>query len=107
MESLLAYWGKILSVISDRLRLLILVVLFDSDVTGDVGASSVSFSELLKIAGIPRNLLAYHLKILRETNLVKRKYGDRGPYELTGEGNDILQTLGITEELLRSYKNTK
>jgi len=107
MESVFAFWGKMLGAISERIRMLILIVLFDSATTGKVGSSSCTFSELQQIARIPKNALAYHLKILRETNLVKRKHVTRGAYELTNEGYDVLEALGITEELLRAYKTRK
>jgi len=107
MESIFVFWGKMLSAISERVRMLILLVLFDSAVTGEVGSSSCKFSELQKIVQIPKNDLAYHLRILRETGLVKRKHETRGTYELTEEGFGILKALGITEELLRAYRTRK
>lgn len=107
MESVFAFWGKMLGAISERVRMLVLIVLFDSATTGKVGSSSCTFSELQEITRISKNTLAYHLKILRETNLVKRKYGTRGAYELTPEGYNVLESLGITEELLRAYKTRK
>lgn len=101
-ESVLLYWSQILGAATERNRLLILVALLDSDLKNQGKKSSLTFSQLLKITGMKRGDLNYHLEVLDRLGLIEGR--NREPYRISKEGRKILNTLGVTEQLLLTFR---
>jgi RIO-like serine/threonine protein kinase len=99
-ESVLAYWSKLIGGATERNRLLILVALLDSELQSK--HRSLTFSELLKITGLKKSDLNYHLEILHRLELIEGR--NREPYHLSEEGHKILQVVGVTKELLLKFR---
>ncbi|MCJ7425218.1 winged helix-turn-helix domain-containing protein [Candidatus Bathyarchaeota archaeon] len=78
--------------IHDKNRLSILVTLFYEP--------NKAFNDLAREVGIYRQLLAHHIGILKDMNLVECEYEKRGrkltKYRLTDTGVDILHELKLT-----------
>lgn len=102
IEPVFRFWSRIFGVISDKTRLLILLALYDSEVTKKEGSHSLSFSKLREITGLQKSSLEYHLKVLRMMELITNE--KRQPYTITREGLGVLASLGITEHLLKEYQ---
>lgn len=101
-ESLFESWSQIFSVISNRNRLIVLVALFDDYIDNGEG---IPFLGLRQITGLPKNSLNYHINVLRDRWLIENV--PKNPYRITDEGRRVLEKLGITEELLIKYRQTK
>ena len=104
-ESVLSYWSEILGVASERNRLLILVALLGSELEKRDEKSSLTFSQLMKVTGLERNVLNYHLSILDKMGLITGR--NREPYKISKEGYHILQSLGFTDQLILKFERTK
>lgn len=101
-ESVLEYWSKLLSVAVERNRLLILIALLDSEISGET--SSLTFTQLKAKTKLNRNSLNYHLMVLQNMGLIEKR--ERKPYHITEEGKHVLTSIGMTEQLLRTFQQT-
>lgn len=88
---------KELEIISEKTRYKILLTLLASE-------NSLSFSQLKSyLPSIPENNLNYHLKILKENDLIKnekrmgyKRSEPRSFYSLSKKSLDLLGSLGLT-----------
>lgn len=95
---------------SNKTRLGIIIALFDSMITEGVGTRSMSFTDLREVFGLSKSELSYHLKILKNSDFIKREVLERPnkkrytSYELTEEAIQFLNKLDINEETIREYR---
>ena len=100
-------FGKINSValLSNKVRLKILLALFNSEVFSlnkkKLGTHSHTKSQLKKIVEIERDALDYHLNLLIDTHLVDRdkKYDEY--FHITEDGKQVLKEFGATKKLIQ------
>lgn len=89
------------SVLANKIRLKILLALFNSDVfkVKKLG-SSHSFRELSNIVGVDGSDLHYHLSIMVSSDLIEKIGKSKGIYHITGDGKSILKMFGVDSKLV-------
>jgi predicted transcriptional regulator len=90
---------SILSLITSKHRLMILISAYIGKYQRNL-IECLTLDDLLKITGLPKKELIKEIKILINAHLLKLS---NGSYSITELGCQVLQNLGVTEELLKEY----
>ncbi|MEE9525677.1 MAG: helix-turn-helix domain-containing protein [Candidatus Woesearchaeota archaeon] len=83
--------------LSNKIRLKIVLAIFNTEVLG-IG-NSLKKNEINKLIKIERHALKYHLDILKDTGMIKkRKYKDGFYFQTTPRCIETLKMLGINNQ---------
>lgn len=89
-----------LQMVSNRIRFLILVALYNSHVLKY--GNSQTFTELQEVLNLSSSDLTYHLNLLNETKLITRNKDKNEHYNISEEGIRLMGVFGLSESRIKA-----